>query len=273
MVNYVTIQHKIDRGIGHAAKKLGQNYAAYRCTAESTGDFPGGWTLINPLYPIFRRRVMETKLDIGQKAGWPLWFDMVFNAEPFLVGDVFIQVDAPYVPGVSYGAGATSVSFGTTELNAIAMAWHKPIDEAVGTRINTRGQIWRPAGGPMQLPDGSLYWEETNDNDQPLTLTNGLYTFEDPSLGFSTVANWIPVGMSNLSRPYQRPSIDPPTPGVTHISWWGIYIPPLPGYTPSEGDAMILEDGSRYWIVNPYAQNVDVVGSMLLAQRTLSATN
>ena len=272
MVNYATIQHKIDRGIGHAAKKLGQNYNVYRCTNTSVGDFPNGWSLIQTNYNVFRRRVSETKLDVAQKSGWPLWFDMVFNSEPFLVGDVFLQVDAAYVPGVSYGAGATSVTFGTTELNGLCMVWHKPIDEPVGTRINTRGQIWRPAGGPTQLADGSLYWEETNDNDQPLTLTNGVYSFQEPNLGIGAVANWIPMGSTNLSRPYQRPSIDPPTPGTTHISWWGFYVPPLQGYTPAEGDAIILEDGSRYWITNPYAQSVDVVGSMLIGQRTTSAT-
>jgi hypothetical protein len=49
-----------------------------------------------------------------------------------------------------------------------------------------------------------------------------------------------------------------------------VYLPPLPGYTAAEGDAIITEDDARYAVIAPYRQETGVVGHQLMVQRYIS---
>ena len=265
MVNYARVQSKIDKGLGPAGRALGQPFNVYRITASSSGDFPNGWTLIQASYPLYRKRTTENKIDVGQKVSGILWFNALGDMSPFTLADIFYQTDASYAPGASYGAGATLLA-DTLEFVGFCFCWHRPVMEGLLARINMRGQIFRPNSDTMQLADGSTYWAQAHDDDLPLVLTNGQFAFGTPG----TVASYVPIGVGNLARPYQRPGIDPATPGVTPISWYYFYVPPLPGYKPTEGDAIILEDGSRYWITNPFSQESSVVGDLLVCERLIS---
>jgi hypothetical protein len=140
--------------------------------------------------------------------------------------------------------------------------------EGVLARVNMRGQIFRPNQTPTPFADNSQYWAQAHDQDVPLVLQNGTFSFGAPG----AAASFVPVGVGSLARPYARPGILPETPGVAPISWYYIYLPPLPGYAPTEGDAVILEDGSRYLVTNPYNQQSSVVGSLLIAERLISQT-
>lgn len=265
MVNYARIQHHIDKGLGLAAKKLGPPYSVYRITNTSSGDYPGGWTLLATNQPFFHRRVNDKKLESALQSAGTLWYQIIGNVEPYLLGDVFLLTDPPYSPGRSYGAGATSVA-GTIEFNAFALAWHAPVNEPVGGRLDRRAGIYRPSLNPAQLDDGSSYWKSTHDNDTPLILTNGQYAFGTPG----ATASWVPVGLASTNRVTGDILFAPKTPGMTDAIRYYAYLPPLPGYTPSEGDAIITEDGARYLVVHPYTQNAGVVGSQLVVKRMIS---
>jgi hypothetical protein len=271
MVNYARVQHHIDRGKGIAARKLGPPFLAYRCGAMASGDFPDGWVATpgpqgGLSFSLFRRRMPDTKLELGLSRA-AIFFDIIANMEPFLVGDVFVQNDPPYVPGVSYGAGATSLAQGTMQLNAMCFAWHPPVGKAVGVRLDRCGGIYRPATAPLTFTDASNYWASTHDNDQPLVLAGGNYSFPTGHAG--EPASLVPVGFTADHRNSDR-IFGPSVPGMVTPLRWLIYIPPLPGYSPREGDAVITEDGARFVMRSPFTQETGVVGTMTLCERKIA---
>jgi len=158
MVNYARVATHIDRGNGKAAQKLGQPYLSYRVESGSAGDFPAGWGLLPTIpanYPIFKRKLAsETKAEIAVKNA-AQWFELIGDMTPFLLGDIFVQNDPAYNPGVSYGAGATLLS-DTLQFNAICFAWHDPVKRRLGARLDRLAGIYRPAASPKTLPDDSL---------------------------------------------------------------------------------------------------------------------
>jgi hypothetical protein len=269
MVNYARVEHHIDRGRGKAAQKLGPPFLAYRLTSTSSGDFPDGWTPTpGPLgtlsFPIFRRRMTEGKLEVALK-NVALLYEIIANMEPFLIGDVFVQNDPPYVPGVSYGAGATQL-YGTMEFTAMCFALHSPVGKSVGARIDRRVAIYRPAGAPQTLTDGSLYWESTHDNDQPLLLANGAYSFGPAGSGEAVM---VPAGWASQHRQSEK-TFGPGVPGMLKPIKYFFYLPPLPGYLAREGDAIIDENGARYVVVSLFEQQAGVVGQYLVVDRKIA---
>lgn len=264
IVNYARVEHHIDRGRGKAAQKLGQPFNAYRVTSASSGDFPDGWTLEAAAFPLFRRRITEAKLEVGLK-NISLLYEIIANMEPFLLGDVFLQVDPPYVAGVSYGAGATFLP-GSAEFNAMCFASHFPVGKSVGNRLDRRVSIYRPAGAPQTLQDGSLYWESTHDNDQPLLLANGAFGLGAAGAG---EGHMVPAGWASQHRQSER-TFGPGVPGMLKPIKYFFYLPPLPGYMAREGDALIDENGARYVVVSIYEQQSGVVGQYLVCDRKIA---
>lgn len=265
MVNYARIQEHIDRGKGIAAKRLGPPYNAYRVISSSSGSFPGGWSRVATNYPLFSRKfVGEGKILTGLK-NTSQWIDIVADMDPFVLGDIFVLADPSYVPGVSYGPGATSIP-GTIELNGIALAWHPPVNNAIGARLDRLVTIWRPAMAPAAQGDGSDYWKSTHDNDQGLVLGGGQFAFGTAGAG---VASLVPAGIGSAHRRGEA-IFGPGVPGMMKGTHWFFYLPPLPGYLPREGDAIIDQNGSRYVVVSPYEQLAGVVGFQLLCDRKVA---
>lgn len=268
MTNYARIQRHIDHGKGKAARHVGQPFIGYRITGTSAGDFPGGWTQTVANFPLLRRRLAETKLEIGIK-NVALFYDIVADMGPFLVGDVFLQNDPAYVNGKSYGPGATSIVGTNIEFNAMCLAWHPPENKAVGARLDRRVQIFRPASSPGTIAgySGATYWKSTHDNDTPLVLSGGTYAFG--SAGASG-ASLIPAGMSSAVRQHDY-IFQPGVPGMPKEAKWFAYLPPLPGYMPAEGDALIDENGARYQVVVPFEQKTGVAGYQLAVDRKIAS--
>lgn len=265
MVDYARIQHHIDRGKGIASKKLGPPFTAYRVQPNSAGDFPAGWSQITVNFPLFTRRfVGETKVPSGLR-NVTQWYDLVGNMEPYLLGDVFLQIDPPYQPGVSYGAGATSIP-GTQEFIAYCLAWHPPVNKAIGGHLDRCVTVWRPAVDPAALQDGSDYWKSTHDNDRPLVLQAGQYAFQNPG---SVGASLVPAGIASAHK--RGDALMPPgVPGMPKSAHWFFYLPPLPGYMPREGDAIVDQNGARYVVASPYEQLTGLVGFQLLCDRKIA---
>jgi len=261
MVNYARIQHHIDHGKGIAAKKLGPPFAAYRIVSSSRGDFPDGWTQITPSFPLFRRRyTSEAKAELGLK-NVVLWYDIVANMEPYVLGDIFIQIDPPYVPGVSYGDGATQLP-GSEEFNGMALAAHAPVNKAIGGRLDRLVRIYRPATSPVTVGN-STSWKSTLVNDQPLVLANGSYGFGQAG---TDNASLVPAGVSSIHRRGET-VFGPGVPAIVKPFLWFFYIPPLPGYLPLEGDAIVDQNGARYVVDHPYEQQTGMVGYQLICDR------
>ena len=125
MATYATIQAKIDKGLGIAGSHLGPPYNAFRLEATSAGDFPGGWTLVQPNLPLYKERVALTNLDVTLKDTIAVFYNIFASMKNFFLGDVFVLNDPAFTPGISYGAGATSIP-GTIEFQGIALAAHFP---------------------------------------------------------------------------------------------------------------------------------------------------
>lgn len=277
MTNYARIQKHIDKGKGVAARHVGMPFIGYRIIGTSTGHFPEAWSKV-PVCPagthftfnLLRRRLSEGKLEVGIK-NVAMFYDIVANMDPFLVGDVFVQQDGPFVPGKAYGPGATSVTDPKNpEFNAMALAWHPPENKAVGGRIDRRVTIWRPSQNPAVTLDGSStpYWKETNVNDLPLMLQNGRFVFGQPFQ--HAQVSFVPCGLMSAIRQSEW-IFQSGVPGMQKEAKWFGYLPPLPGYMPAEGDALIDENGARYVVAVPYEQKTGVSGYQLVLDRKIKS--
>jgi hypothetical protein len=267
VTNYARVQRHIDHGKGQASRHVGQPFIGYRLGAGSNGDFPGAWNVVAPNFYMLRRRMTEGKIEVGIK-NVALFYEIVANMDPFVLGDVFVQDDPAYAPGRSYGAGATSIP-GTIEFNAMCLAWHPPENKAVGGRVDRRVKIYRPSNDPAATTDGSAtpYWKETNVNDTPLVLTGGTYAFGTAGAGN---ASFVPAGFLSAIRQTEW-IFQPGVPGMLKEAKWFCYLPPLPGYLPAEGDAIIDENGARYHVTVPFEQKTGVVGYQLVLDRKISS--
>jgi hypothetical protein len=263
----------MEAGFGQAAAQTGQPYTAYRIISSSSGDFPSGWSTIGTNVLIYKTRMSSTAASTIESAllsPGTMFFSMVANMSNYLLGDVFVLSDAPYVAGVSYGAGATSIVGPTLEINALALAWHPPVFTPVGARISHRVRIYRPQQAPERRinPDGSqtYMWRQTEFHGQPLILSSGKYSFG----AIGATPSWIPAGISGTERPSRGANFIPAPPGTPYIPRYFAYLPPLPGYEPTEGDRLLTEDGARYIVVNPYKQEVGFVGAQMSIDRVIS---
>lgn len=266
-MNYARIQAKIDHGLGIAGRHLGQPFSVYRPNSPASGDFPGGWSTIATNAHIYRERISETKIELAIPRA-ALCYHIFGDTSPYLLGDVMLCTDPAYEPGISYGAGATTLP-GTQDINAIMFAWHMPAFIPVGMRLDHLVRIYRPSGSPATLNDGSKYWESTLDNDLPLKLAAGAFSFGTAGAGG---ANIVPAGFASAYRPSGAMPFGPPPPGMIRPTHWYVTLPPLPGYEPTEGDAIVTIDDARYVVVDPYRQEAGVVGSPLLCDRQISQT-
>lgn len=268
MVNYARIQHKIDKGLGIAGRHLGPPYAVHRVTSACTGNYPDDWVNVANSVPVFVRRTSGSKIQSALLASGTMWFDLIGNMEPFQLGDVFRLTDLPYQPGVSYGQGATSVP-NVGRFSGFGLAWHAPVDEPIGARLDVRVRVYRTAGPPDTTQDGSNIWRGSSYAAQPLALIAGVYQFVDPLTGRE--ASFVPAGVASTDRP-PRGHLFPPasTPGDQQIPRYFLYMPPLPGYIPAEGDRIVQESGQRYLVTNPYYQLTGTVGLQLGVERHIS---
>lgn len=257
--------HLIDKQLGAVGNRLGQPFTVYRLRQDSSGDFPVGWHRVSSRAHAHRNRVRSQDAEVSMTSERTLWYEVIADMSPFWLGDVFTANDAPFFPGVAYGERATSVP-GTIELNGFALAWHPPMRPPLAGRIDRRCRIYRPSLEPIGFPDTSTQWRSTREWDTPLVLTNGNYAFGQPN----TAASLVPCGFGTSDRQTRGEDMAPDPPGMLPVPRYYIFLPPLPGYTASEGDALICEDDSRYTVIAPYRQETGVVGSQLMVQRYIS---
>ena len=264
------IQPAIEAGLGAAASVIGQPFYAYRVGAGAAGDFPSGWTAL-PGIAIKKKRIADAKLESSLKSGGTLFYEILADLSSSLLGDVFVNGDAPFVSGSSYGAGATFV-VGSTDFDGLALSWHPPVSKAAGARLNARARIFRAALTPQSRNPNRTRWDDSQAALLPLVLTAGAFSFG----AAGGAASWVPAGLGASERPASAPEFgskgSTSDPATTPEDRAYVYLPPLPGYTPREADRMEAEDGSRYVLVQPYAQGAGVVGAQMVATRVLGGT-
>lgn len=269
MVNYAQIQARIDRGKGKAAAKLGQPYTVFRCGPTTTGDYPNAWQTVATDFPVFRRRLKSEREIETAIANAALFYDIVGDMTRFVLGDVFFQTDPPYQPGVSYGMGATKFDIepddtSEDQFNGFGLAWHPPVRKAVGGRLDRAVRIYRATNAPTTQRDASQYWQTTHPGDRAFIMQNGELTLAPAG----TPGSLIPAGFTSAYRPYGPLPFKPSPPAMPRPSHSFIYLPPLQGYQPREGDAIITPDDQRYVVVQPFYQIAGVAGSQLICDRT-----
>lgn len=263
----------IDRQLGAVATRLGQPFSVYRINPNSTGDFPTGWALVSSQFHSHRNRVRSADAEVSMTSERTVWYEVIGDVSPYWLGDVFVQSDPPYFPGIAYGDRATNVP-GTSDLNAFALAWHPPLRPPLAARIDRRVGIYRPALVPQTYSDGSpltasQQWRSTREFDTPLQLANGVFSWGPPG----GVASWIPCGFGTSDRQTRGEDMAPDPVGMVPSPRYYAYLPPLQGYQSSEGDAIITEDDARYVVISPFRQETGVVGSQLMIQRYISQSS
>ena len=288
MPNPIHIQRQIDRGRGKAARALGGPFNVYRVSGTAATNFIDSLNLVSSNYLVYHVQRSSSGFRgsyEGINVGAPL-FDIIGDMGPFMVGDVFVDSDSPYVPfngavtsdnsagtadsGIitsdtsasGYGAGATSVNFPTLEVYGFCLGFHGPIKKSIGARLDRLAQIYRmPTGAD---PNG--YWSASKNASLPVVLSSGQF-----SVGtVSQTAALIPVGLA--ARPRWKSDLIKSIPTSTGELEYYCYVPPLQGFAFKEGDRIALQDGSRYVVQLPWEQQVGFAGSQLAVQREVMQT-
>jgi hypothetical protein len=259
-MNWAQVQSKIDKGRGKAAIRVGSPYSIYRIQANGAVQYLDPLNVIATNIHVLRRVIkggpaLESPTRMGT-----LYYEVVGDFTKYLVGDVFVSTDPFYL------AGDTQVSYPTLQISAFALASHAPVKKSLGARVDRLVQIFRPDTAP-DLTKTAVpgYWEAyTIGSTLPLVLTNGTFAFGAQA----QTACFIPVGLQSSDRVTGRLLED--VPGMPGKTRWFAYVPSLHGFSFREGDILLMQDGSRYIVFHPYAQETGLVGSQLVLERVLA---
>src|ERR1700750_1933896 len=119
-MTFATFQRLIDRQLGAVGRALGQQFTVYRITPGSNGDFPSGWYRVSSQFRAHRNRGRSQDAEVSMTSERTVWYEITGDVSAFWLGDVFVQTDPPYFPGIAYGDRATNLQ-GTIELNAFSL--------------------------------------------------------------------------------------------------------------------------------------------------------
>ena len=248
---YASIQQIIDTGRGYAANVLGQPGSVYRLNPEVSGDFLQPGTAILTNFPVIRKVVpgglaMETHEGMGL-----VYYNLVCDLNYLEVGDVWYQTD-PY-----YGEGGTEVDYATDEFVGVCLVNHGVAKPAIGMQVHRFVHIFRGQTGVSS--DG--YAQTFQQDALALTISGGTAVFSN-----SQPPDWVPAGFQPVSRP-KGPQLRPYVPGATEVTEYFIYVPPMQGYEPLEGDIIQTLNGSRYIVTIPWHLETGISGNSMLARR------
>lgn len=255
---YDEIQDLIDQGRQFAADELGPPFDIYRVAANANGDvIQSGNKIasgINIFFRIAYGTLVRSSFESERQQGM-LWYDLVADMSPFQVGDVFVQNDPVY------GLGSSSAPFNTSQFKGFALADHSPVKKAIGGRLDTTAQFYRPS----KVPDSQGRWPNVQKTGLPICFKSGAL-----QVGISSdTASKIPVGLISTGRSYGDRTFDQ-VPGDPKRSSWMCYVPALSSFEFREGDRFITADGARYFIIVPYTQFVGASGSQLFVEREVA---
>jgi hypothetical protein len=251
------------QGIG--ATISGQPYKVYRIQRTTSGDPIQPSSMISDCFPCWRELLAGKKHMEGfesAKAMEIYWFMLGADFRCSIVGDVFLLNDPLFGPGrtqVAYNSAQAETGMPTNQINGFALAIHPVLRIPIGGRLDRFIQIFRPA-----TTTASGYLDTTLHAANPLILANGSFSLGDNN----QVASNIPAGFMAVKRDkgFQLPDV----PEVGMKTRFSCYTPPLPGFTPVEGDIVVDSYSGQYRIINCWNQQVGLVGNQFVLERQVS---
>jgi hypothetical protein len=253
MTNWINITRIAQNTYGVLAQVTGIPVNVYRLTANSNGNWIQPQNLV----------VSNLKCDrMPMKAGDKgfegpsdlrnFWYELMFNGNNFLVGDVFVSNDHVL------NKGWVETTYNSTEFVGWCLAENMPTRAPIGARLNTTAQIYTSA----IVPDVNNYFNSTLPNRMPIILQNGRFA----ALNAGQEAAVIPIGVMPY-RSYGGDIYNQETANMPPLEKRLLYVPPLPGYQVIAGDEFVFADGSRYNIDSNYHQTVGASGSWYICRK------
>ncbi len=247
---YASIQNIIDYGRGLAANVVGQPGTLYRISANTNGAIVAPANAVYTNFPLLRRVISSASSVESHGVEESLLFEIVCNLNDVVVGDIWIQNDP------KYGVGADIATYETSEFIGMAVAMHAVMRKAIGVQLHRYASIYRM----MRGVDNSGYANAFQQQAYGLSIVNGAAEF------LPTGASSIPIGMAPRTGGFEAP-VHPNIRSLPDIPQYHIYIPPISGYAPIEGDVIQTTNGARYYVMSSWHMDVGLLGNMVVARK------
>ncbi len=248
---YAAIQNIIDYGRGLAANVVGQPGTLYRLTSASNGDVLSSANAVYNNFPLLRRVVSSADSVESRGVEEALLFELVCDLNLVTVGDIWIQTDP------RYGVGAEIAAYSTNEFIGIAVAMHAVMRKAIGIQLHRTASVYRM----MRGVDLNGYAQAFQQQASSLQIVNGSAVFVS-----SGVPAAIPIGMAPRTGGFEGP-IHPKIESLPEAPQYHIYVPPIGGYAPIEGDILQLVGGARFSVMSSWHMDVGLLGNMVIARK------
>ncbi len=254
-VDYTSVETMLEFGRGQGALQIGVPYKVYRVTSASFGDIIQPANLIYSNFPLTRQKNRDQDGGMESDRMQSIFtYQMMGDFTTLLVGDVLIQNDPVY------GAGFTQVTFETVQFNGLCLATNGVLKKPIGARLDRNVTIYRPNTNPDEFG----YMNQTLGGALPLICSTGVWDFGE----VGDTASKIPSGFLQGRR--SKGPIVPSVPDITPKLYWQVYIGPLNGYLPREGDRIVSEEGDRYVVMSPWQQLTGLAGYQLTVEREIA---
>ena len=249
---YAGIQGIIDFGRGLAANVVGQPGSIFRVTPTSTGNYVQTANQVYANFPALRRAVTGGPAFENHGLMDLVMFDVVCNLTDLQVGDVWVQTD-PY-----YGVGADLVTYATNEFVGWVLVHHSVMNKAIAAQVQRYAMIYRAVSGVDSSGYATAFQQET----MALQIVNGVATFSNNYSG-----SLIPIGMNPRTGGLKAP-MRPTVHSLPEEPSYSVYVPPINGYAPVEGDIFQLGGGARYVVEASWHLDSGMVGNTAIVKKT-----
>lgn len=241
----------VQLGRGIASSVLGLTYSVYRLNSASTGSVVGSQSLVYPAYQMYFNKAQKTKLE--NETFNLLAFAATCDGTKLRVGDILVENGYESDGGMYCVVQLRPMKQNMIIRVEMASAIERP-HPAAGAAEN------QPTSGAVAMP---LYGGLTPANRYEVTLNNGLYNVLEQGIG--AVAS-IPIGLQPINRVKDGHKPDLPT--VIPRSHFIAYIPPTPGYMPSELDVIKGVNQDSYEIQQVYSSSpVGISGNIVIVEK------
>lgn len=248
---YASIQNIIDYGRGLAANVVGQPGGVYRLSATSTGDYVQTSNQVYANFPVLRRVVTSGASVEGRGMSDLVMFDIVCDLNDLKVGDIWVQSDP------LYGAGANQVSYPTDEFVGFAVAHHAVMKKSIALQLQRSASIYRMVSGVSQSGYANSFQQQAH----ALYISGGKAMFSP-----TAVASMIPIGMSPRAGGFEA-FMHPKIASLPEAPEFVVYVPPIEGFIPTEGDIVQTALGARYSIMNSWHLDAGIAGSAFIVRK------
>jgi hypothetical protein len=254
--NYISINRILQHAYGVLAQVTGIPFQVYHVGPNSSGDYIQPENLVATNCVMDRRPMKSSNPGFeGDKQLASFWYEVIGNALPFTVGDIFVSNDKVF------NRGDVTTDYTTTEFIGMCLAENMPTMQPIMAKINTVAQLYTP----NLLPNLQDYMDSTLPNMMPIVLVNGQFT---PSNAGQIACN-IPIGVQSR-RSYGGEIYNQPTANMPPVEKRLIYCPALNGYQPKASDEFVFADGSRYRVDSNFHLSAGTSGGIYVCNKHIT---